>query len=216
MEDGGKTIIPLAYIRDTIMDGFNNETSISNRTVVGKTEKDAHKILFLLPPNIEFSDFVSPPSNISTIQKGERQFGSVITDIPLGVISLSAYLKQFVKLESACIDFNVELNKDTEFDYEEFTPYFADKMKHLLPEGYHRFHCYLSLFTPVHEHYRSCGHFVSCFRKRNSGRQSSDIDVSEILNDSTAVDAVCTAASCSSSSSRRPTRPPTCSTAIRG
>ena len=46
------------------MDGFNNETSISNRTVVGKTEKDAHKILFLLPPNIEFSDFVSPPSNI--------------------------------------------------------------------------------------------------------------------------------------------------------
>ena len=57
-----------------------------------KTDRDPHKILFLLPPNIEFKDFVDPPTHVGTIQKGETQFGSVITDMPLGVISLSAYL----------------------------------------------------------------------------------------------------------------------------
>ena len=177
------------------MDGFNNETSISNRTVVGKTEKDAHKILFLLPPNIEFSDFVSPPSNISTIQKGERQFGSVITDIPLGVISLSAYLKQFVKLESSCIDFNVELNKDTEFDYEDFAPYFADKMKHLLPEGYSPdFIAISSLFTPAYQSIIDLADISRELFPEAAILVGGNLPTSmyrEILNDSTAVDAVC-------------------------
>ncbi len=75
------------------MDDHNLTKQLSGRLATHKTEKDPHTVLFLLPPNIEFSDFIAPPSNICTIQKGDRQFGSVITDIPLGVISLSAYLK---------------------------------------------------------------------------------------------------------------------------
>ena len=78
------------------------------RQAIQKSHLDTVEILFLLPPNIEFEDFVSPPANISTIQKGEKQFGSVITDPPLGVISLSAYVKKFLPVNSRCIDFNTK------------------------------------------------------------------------------------------------------------
>jgi radical SAM superfamily enzyme YgiQ (UPF0313 family) len=86
--------------------------------------------LFLIPPNITYDDFVNPPSNISTIQKnnGQRLFGSLITDIPLGVVSLSAYIKQFLPVDVRAIDFNVTLNQETEFDYASFIEYFKDKI----------------------------------------------------------------------------------------
>ena len=80
-------------MKDLTMDEFGKKTAMSDRSVAGKMGKNAHKILFLLLPNIAYSDFVSSPSNISTVQKGKRQFGSVILDIPPGVMSLSAYLK---------------------------------------------------------------------------------------------------------------------------
>ena len=80
--------------------------------------KELIKILFILPPNITYKDFISPPSNMSTVTKnnGKKQFGSLLTDIPLGVISLSAYLKKYFNIQSEAIDFNVELNIETEFE----------------------------------------------------------------------------------------------------
>ena len=96
---------------------------------LNKTEvftKELIKILFILPPNITYKDFISPPSNMSTITKnnGKKQFGSLLTDIPLGVISLSAYLKKYFNIQSKAIDFNVELNIETEFNYKSFNEYF--------------------------------------------------------------------------------------------
>ena len=76
-----------------------------------ESKKPKDKLLFLVPPNIEFDDFVNPPKNISTIRKGDKLFGSLITDIPLGIISLSAYIKKHFPVETSAIDFNVELIK---------------------------------------------------------------------------------------------------------
>ena len=80
------------------------------------------RILFLIPPNIRFEDFADPPKHMSTISKnnGKDQFGSVLTDIPLGIISMSAYLKKYLQVETKTLDFNVTLNKDKAFEYSDF------------------------------------------------------------------------------------------------
>lgn len=85
------------------------------------------KMLFVVPPNIGFTDFISPPSNVKvqSMQNG-KLFGSVITDMPLGVISLSAYLKKNIDVDTHAIDFNVALNKLGQFDWRSFKSYFKE------------------------------------------------------------------------------------------
>ena len=51
------------------------------------------KILFLVPPHISFDQFVNPSYNERKVDKEYGRFGSVLTDMPLGVLSLSAYVK---------------------------------------------------------------------------------------------------------------------------
>ena len=83
------------------------------------------KILFIMPPNITYGEFVAPPQNVKqTAKQGGQVFGSVITDIPMGPLSLSAYLKKHVPVETRLIDFNVELNRVERFDYASFRAYF--------------------------------------------------------------------------------------------
>lgn len=85
------------------------------------------KILFLVPPNIGFSEFVSPPANVKVQQKGSgRAFGSVVTDMPLGILSLAAFLKKNMEVQVRAIDFNVELNKIDRFDWSSFRDYFRN------------------------------------------------------------------------------------------
>lgn len=85
------------------------------------------RILFLVPPNIAFDDFIAPPENVGTIRLGnsEREFGSLLTDIPLGIISLSAYLKKHAPVDTRAIDFNVQLLRETAFPYADFRAYFS-------------------------------------------------------------------------------------------
>lgn len=96
------------------------------------------RILFVVPPNITFDDFINPPGNVGTVSLGqsEKRFGSVITDIPLGIISLSAYLKKQTPLESMAIDFNVQLLKEPDFGFSCFSEYFRE---HLQAPRYTRF-----------------------------------------------------------------------------
>jgi anaerobic magnesium-protoporphyrin IX monomethyl ester cyclase len=108
------------------------------------------KFLFLIPPNITFEDFVNPPPNISTIQKGDKLFGSLITDIPLGPISLSAYLKKFIDIEITAIDFNVELNKESNFSYQSFEEYFHSVILKKLSNYSPDYIGISALFTPAY------------------------------------------------------------------
>ena len=81
-----------------------------NEVVARCRKGEETNVLFLLPPNIELSDFLSPPENYSRIKIRDREFGSVITDIPLGVTSLSGYLKKHFSVDVRAVDFNVVLN----------------------------------------------------------------------------------------------------------
>jgi len=78
-------------------------------------------ILFIIPPNITFNDFFNPGGNVKVVQKGKQNFGSLITEPPLGVISLYAYVKKSIN-NVKLIDFNVELNKVDSFEHEWLRP----------------------------------------------------------------------------------------------
>lgn len=166
-----------------------------SRSAFRKNLRDENNILFLLPPNIEFDDFVNPPKNISTITKMGKQFGSVITDIPLGVISLSAYLKKHATIISKAIDFNVELNKSASFDDRSFYEYFKTRCSELISGDYKPDYIAISsLFTPAYQ---------SIIDLANVGRVmfpdalilvGGNLPTSmyrEILSDTIEVDAVC-------------------------
>ena len=152
------------------------------------------KFLFLIPPNITYDDFVNPPPNISTIQKGERLFGSLITDIPLGPISLSAYLKKFIDIEVLAIDFNVELNKLAEFSYPDFEGYFKDTISEKFANYNPDYVGISALFTPAY-------HSILDLAKTAKtvfadpyvlvGGNFPTAMYESILNDSEHVDAVC-------------------------
>jgi radical SAM superfamily enzyme YgiQ (UPF0313 family) len=88
------------------------------------------RVLFVVPPNIGFTDFISPPSNVKvqSMQNG-KAFGSVITDMPLGIISLSAYLKKNIDIETRGIDLNVALNKLDRFEWPSFKDYFRQVLQ---------------------------------------------------------------------------------------
>lgn len=155
---------------------------------------ETQRFLFLIPPNITYDDFVNPPGNISTIQKngGKKLFGSLITDIPLGVVSLSAYIKQFLPVEVQAIDFNVTLNQEPSFDYASFIDYFRDKVATLdfKPD----YVGISALFTPA---YHSIIDLAQVAREIFPeamilvGGNFPTAMYKDILNDSPYVDAVC-------------------------
>jgi radical SAM superfamily enzyme YgiQ (UPF0313 family) len=84
------------------------------------------KILFVVPPNIGFQDFIAPPANVKVQLHRGQTYGSVITDMPLGIISLSAYLRKHIEIEARAIDFNVALNKLGTFKWPSFKDYFRE------------------------------------------------------------------------------------------
>ena len=79
-----------------------------------------HKIqvLFLVPMHISFDSFLNPDSNSRSYKKDDgKEYNSLATDLPLGPLSMSAYLKKFIDVEVKLVDFNVELNLTSDFNY---------------------------------------------------------------------------------------------------
>ena len=84
------------------------------------------KILFIVPPHISFKQFSRPAFNERVIHKKNGDFGSVLTDMPLGVLALSAYLKKQAAVAARLVDFNIALNKTDHFAFASFIDYFRD------------------------------------------------------------------------------------------
>lgn len=90
------------------------------------------KILFIIPPYINFDSFMYPDDESSVNIKNNRKFGTLSTDMPIGIMSLSSYIKKFVEIETKLIDFNIDLSSCKEFNYENFNDYFNDYFKYNL------------------------------------------------------------------------------------
>ena len=87
----------------------------------------ATRILFVVPPHLTFQDFTNPPYNARHVLKRDGKFyGNLLTDMPLGILSLSAYVKKYsrTEIEPRLIDFSVELNQAEDFPYRSFSEYF--------------------------------------------------------------------------------------------
>jgi len=83
------------------------------------------KILFLVPPNLTFGDYVSPSNANKQVNKGDgKLYGNLVTDMPLGVLALSSYLKKHIEVEIELVDFNIELDRLNEFKYHSYREYF--------------------------------------------------------------------------------------------
>ncbi len=87
-------------------------------------------ILFIVPMHTTFEDFISPSSNARNYRKADGKcYGGLPTDLPLGILSMSAYLKKHSDVNVRLIDFNVELNCADSFDYSTFYEYCNDYFK---------------------------------------------------------------------------------------
>jgi len=84
------------------------------------------KILFIVPPNIKYDDFDNPAFNVQTVSKKSGNFGSIRTETPLGVLSMSAYIKKFTPTQTMLIDFNIVLTKLETFGFRSFAEFFQD------------------------------------------------------------------------------------------
>lgn len=84
------------------------------------------RILFIVPPHVAYDSFINPGINERTVVKKSGNYGSVVTDMPIGVLSLSAYLKKFKTAETKLLDFNIILNKLESFEYKSFSELFRD------------------------------------------------------------------------------------------
>ncbi|QWR78129.1 B12-binding domain-containing radical SAM protein [Candidatus Magnetomonas plexicatena] len=84
------------------------------------------RILFIVPPNLDFESFINPAFNECEVSGKSGKFGSVLTDMPMGLISMSAYLKKNMTVEVKLINFNVILTKMDDFGYNSYKDFFHD------------------------------------------------------------------------------------------
>lgn len=84
------------------------------------------RILLIVPPYVEFGSYVNPGYNERTVAKKSGNYGSVVTDMPIGLLSLSAYLKKHTDADVTLIDFNTVLNKLDSFEYRSFSELYRD------------------------------------------------------------------------------------------
>lgn len=107
------------------------------------------KVLFIVPPPITYDDFVKPDYNARIVKKKNGDFASVLTDMPLGIMSMSSYLKKHTRAETKLIDFNIVLNKLESFKYDSFVDFFQESLSTLNYEP--TIVGISSLFTPSYQ-----------------------------------------------------------------
>lgn len=153
------------------------------------------KILFIVPPHISFNQFINPSYNERIIHKKFGDFGSVLTDMPLGVLSMSAYVKKYAAVETKLVDFNIVLNKLESFKFRSFTEFFRDFFSASKQKDYDPDIIGIStLFTPA---YQNMLDIAKCCREIFPGAvivAGGGVPTNmynEIFRDSTSLDALC-------------------------
>ena len=92
-------------------------------------------ILLINIPHISFKEFITPDFNAKKITKRDgKYYGNILTDMPLGLLSLSAYVKKYSSKPNdiSFIDFNIELNEADGFIFNNFYDYFLFVLKKIV------------------------------------------------------------------------------------
>ncbi|MBI5079288.1 radical SAM protein [Candidatus Wolfebacteria bacterium] len=153
------------------------------------------KILFIVPPYISYESFVNPDFNERAVIKKSGNYGSIVTDMPIGLLSLSAYLKKHSSAEVMLIDFNIILNKIENFDYGSFSELYRDVLMSKEWIDYAPDIIGISaLFTPTYHNMIAVGQVAKDIFFNAliiSGGGMSTVVPGEIFRDSDCFDALC-------------------------
>lgn len=84
------------------------------------------RLLFIIPPYSDYDGFVHPAFNDSRMMKKSGEYKRLVTDMPIGLLSLSAYLKKHTDTEVRLLDFNILLNELETFSYANFSDLFQE------------------------------------------------------------------------------------------
>lgn len=154
----------------------------------------AQKILLIVPPNISFEDYINPPGNTKGTKKGDKEYGSLITDMPLGVISLNAYINKHLDCDIELIDFNVELNKVDKFQFESFYDYFSSVFERGYTENKYDVIGISALFSTAYRSLIDLGNLSSSLFDKSiviAGGNVPTVSYNEIYQDTDSFHAVC-------------------------
>jgi radical SAM superfamily enzyme YgiQ (UPF0313 family) len=124
------------------------------------------RVLFIVPPCIKFEDFISPTSNARFKEKNGKLYGNVLADMPIGVLSMSAYIKANMsaipmtshvkEIKTELLDLNIVLNKMPDFSYNNFLDFFKQELME-----YKQFNptivCISALFSPAYRNMINLG-----------------------------------------------------------
>lgn len=83
------------------------------------------RILFLIPPYIGYESFINPAYNDGVMVKKTGTYRNIVAEIPMGPISISAYIKKHVAVHIKLIDFNTILQQADEFSYASFEEFYS-------------------------------------------------------------------------------------------
>lgn len=123
--------------------------------------ENAKKILFLVPVHISYESYVSPPKNARTVLKNGRILNSLATDLPLGPLSISAYLKKHYAIDVRLVDFNVEVSALDNFDYLDFSHFAKNYLEEQFGDDFiPDFVGISSLFSPSYQNFIDLGKTV--------------------------------------------------------
>ena len=114
------------------------------------------KLLLLVPMHISFESFLNPQHNSRNFKKNDGKiYNSLSTDLPLGPISMSAYIKKHINVDVRLIDFNAEINSLDSFAYNSFYDCCEDffSNSNFVPD----FIGVSSLFSPSFYNFMDCG-----------------------------------------------------------
>lgn len=115
------------------------------------------KLFFLVPMHISFESFLNPQHNSRNFKKKDgRIYNSLSTDLPLGPISMSSFVKKHKPdIDIRLIDFNAEINSLDSFPYSSFYECCVD---FLSKQNYQPdFIGVSSLFSPSYFNFMDCG-----------------------------------------------------------
>ena len=114
------------------------------------------KLLLLVPMHISYESFLNPQHNSRNFKKADGKiYNSLSTDLPLGPISISAYIKDHVDVDVKLIDFNAEINFLDSFPYKSFYECCEDFLKKL--DWKPDYVGVSSLFSPSFFNFMDCG-----------------------------------------------------------
>lgn len=116
------------------------------------------KILFLVPIHISYESYVSPSNNARTVNKNGRILNSLPTDLPLGFLSISAYLKKHIDVDIRLVDFNVEVSALDDFEFPSFAAFAQDFLAKKAADGFVPDMVGISsLFSPSYQNFIDLG-----------------------------------------------------------